>query len=188
MITLKLDAFISLMEEKRYQIHMDGRLNIVGFRNKFGRTNCFDDTIAVYTKTDGWKASYFSATTLPGSPYLLKPVHPEGAALLVPAQYENTYSIGKHRGRYDALVQTGPVSVYRDNDRNNVYDMKERTIQRGMFGINIHRASFGAKFVGVDSAGCQVIQKADDFDYLMHLVFEQRRQGINKFTYTLVEL
>ena len=46
-----------------------------------------------------------------------------------------------HRGKYLALCQRKPVSVYRDNDKDKRYDLKDKTIDTGLFGINIHKSS-----------------------------------------------
>lgn len=164
-------------------------LNIVGFRNRLGRTNHFDDVIGIYFERDkAWQSFFCAATTRPGLPSLLKPVHERGTAILVPGQYKNAYSIGLHKGKYEALVQIGVVEVYRDNNKDTVYDMDNRTVHRGLFGINIHRASFGAKLVGPDSAGCQVIRDGADFSQFMEICDQSASYRDSKFTYTLVEL
>src|SRR5690606_17765887 len=106
-----------------------GELNIVGYRNQFGRPNYFDDTVSVYAKDgEGWLEFHYAATTRPGIPYLRKPVNTKGAAIMVPGQYPG-YRLGLHRGKYIALVQAAPVDVYRDNDKDDVYDICERTIE-----------------------------------------------------------
>lgn len=161
-------------------------LNIVGVRNKFGRPNYFDDVILVFYHQKGKLMSHhFQATTLPGIPYLLKPVNPEGAALLVPGQYKDAYQLGKHKG-YDALIQVGPVKVYRDNNLDLEYDFSNP--HEGFFGINIHRASLTAKVVGPDSAGCQVIKKRSDYEHFISLCKKYKNFHGSKATYTLVEI
>lgn len=183
MIRLRLDPWFKLMYHAG---HEPTEFNIVGTRNRFGRPNYFDDTISIYYKKGSdWKEFHAQATTRPGIPYLLRPVNPDGAAILVPGQYQQVYEIGLHRGKYEALIQTGPVKVYRDNNIDDVYDTHERTMQEGYFGINIHRASFGAKIVGVDSAGCQVIKDNKDFEEFMTLC---KSSFAKKFGYTLVEI
>lgn len=175
---------ISLFDEKGYTL---GIFNIVGFRNRFGRSNYFDDFIAIYRQRAGaWETFWYEATTLPGTPSLLKPVNVKGTAILAANQYTDCYKIGFHRGKYEALVQVKPVEVYRDNNRDIFYNQENK--EAGLFGINIHRASLGAKIVGVDSAGCQVIRYRKDYEDFMSLCNKHRILYGNKFTYTLVEL
>lgn len=190
MITLTPQNFIALMEDRGYpvlteEVFKPYHLNIIGYRNRFGRVNYFDDTISVYFQKDGkWVQHDFPATTLPGSPSLLKPMSLKGSAILKPGQYK--YALGMHKGKYPALVQNGPVTVYRDNNRNLLYDLDRRTEETGLFGINIHKASLGAKIVGSESYGCQVIKEG--FDRFMSLINSSLRYRDNKFTYTLVDI
>lgn len=182
------------MEAKNFKVfrEVENRpynINIVGLRNRFARTNYYDDTIAVvYEKEGEWVRHFYEATTLPGSPSLLKPVNVNGTAILVPGQYEHGYRIGKHKGKYEALIQAGDVKVYRDKDLDLVYDINESSIEEGFFGINIHRASFGAKLVGPDSAGCQVIKKSEDFKEFMGLCNKAVNFWGDRLTYTLLEV
>ena len=88
----------------------------------------------------------------------------KGAAILVPGQYLNVYCVGKHQGRYDALVQTGgKVKVWRRQSDGEYSNNKEEF--NGFYGINIHRASENAEstVVGRWSAGCQVMANPEDF-------------------------
>lgn len=186
MRTLSIEGFLNVMQEKNYTVFQDGRLNIVGYRNRFGRPNYFDDAIVMYQKKGAlWSAREYKATTLPGTPNLLKPVNTKGAAILFPGQYFDTYALGLHRRKYRALVQVKPVKVYRDNTKDSRLDFIEKTIDEGLFGINIHRASVSALIVGADSAGCQVIQDVDDYDeFIAACQASQQR----RFTYTLLDL
>jgi hypothetical protein len=185
---LSFEGFVNLMEEKKYRISVEGELNIIGYRNRFGRANYFDDVISVYqNKATGWKEWHYEATTLPGTPSLLKPVNSKGAAILVPGQYINAYAIGFHRNKYKALIQVKPVRVYRDRDKDGVLDIDEASIETGLFGINIHRASLNNLIVGPDSAGCQVIHKRTDYNEFISLCDATKEQK-NRFTYTLVDL
>jgi len=58
-----------------------------------------------------------------------------------------------------------PVKVYRDNDKDEILDMTPDTIQAGLFGINIHRASVDHRpnRVGRWSAGCQGLADPRNF-------------------------
>jgi hypothetical protein len=193
-MTLNCKDFLDVMNRNGYKVfrHKPGglNLNIVGVRNLRGRVNSFDDTIAVFYENvlGGWSSAYFAATTMPGTPSLLRPVSDSGTAILVPGQYLSSYCIGLHRDEYEALVQCKPVKVYRDTDKDAAFDLEESSIEEGMFGINIHRASFAAKVVGADSAGCQVIKTRDDYKHFMTLCKMSSVLMGNEFTYTLVEI
>ena len=96
-----------------------------------------------------------------------------------------------HQGKYLALGQKKPVTVYRDNDRDNNYDLDESKTDTGLFGINIHRATGrkGGKSTRVDkwSAGCQVIADNDDWHTFLDICQTAREIHGNSFSYTLLE-
>lgn len=176
------------MKQNSYEVYED-KLNIIGFRNKFGSPDYFDDTIAVYYKFGGqWVSFFFEATTKPGIPSLLNPPNPKGTAILVAGQYTDSYMLGLHKGKYEALVQRRPVKVYRDNTKDLMYNLDQRTVEEGFYGINIHHASAFAKLVGRDSAGCQVIKNLEDYESFIELCKEASKSQNNEFTYTLVEI
>ncbi len=110
---------------------------------------------------------------------------------LKPGQYRGSHIIRKHQGRYEALGQQNPMTVYRDNNRDNNYDLNDNNTQTGLFGINIHRATkyAGKKSSQVDkwSAGCQVIASNDDWKLFMKICRKARDKWGNSFTYTLLE-
>ena len=114
-----------------------------------------------------------------------------GVAILKPNQYRGSHKIRLHRGQYEALGQKGPVQVYRDNNKDECYDLIEENVEQGLFGINIHRATKweGKKSSQVDkwSAGCQVIAANDDWEEFMSICRKARDAWGNSFTYTLIE-
>jgi hypothetical protein len=75
--------------------------------------------------------------------------------------------------------------------QDGIYDCLEEDIDKGIFGINIHRATAktGGKSTRVDkwSAGCQVISSNDDFAVFMKICRKAREVWGNSFTYTLLE-
>lgn len=187
-----LSRIKAIFRQYGYVLHSEPyKLNIVGLRARSTVANSFDDEMHVfYTKPDGkWNYHVYQVTTDPGTFWLNNPAYPEGTAILEQGQYQDAYAIGLHRGLYTALVQTKPVTVIRDYDRNSVLDFYNGVKQTGNFGINIHRAeSSGAtKSINKYSAGCQVFQDADDFDEFMELC--ERHQALygNYFTYTLID-
>ena len=94
-----------------------------------------------------------------------------------------------HKNKYKALCQIKPVKVYRDNNRNNVYDLAPSSIETGMFGINIHRSNEYAisKNINKYSAGCQVFSNPSDYNAFMRICEQQRKLYGNSFTYTLLD-
>lgn len=182
--------FAKLFKSKGYVFFDKGEynLNIIGIR-KSGNliTNGFDDYIVViYKNKRGWQKIYYRATTEPGSYYMYTVPNKIGTAIMVPGQYRGAYKIGKHQGKYKALVQIKPVKVYRDANKDSYYDMEPETIQNGVFGINIHKAGNASKRIDKWSAGCQVIANDDNFRAFMQLCEKAAKIYGDTFTYTLI--
>ena len=173
----------------------DYNLNIVGVRNsETGNevTNKFDDFITLSYKIGGeWSYHCFDATTDPGKHWVENIMREEGVAVLKENQYRGSHKIGLHQGKYEALGQKKPVLVYRDDNRDNNYDLNESKTDTGLFGINIHRATSrkGGKSTRVDkwSAGCQVIADNDDWHEFLDICQAAREIHGNSFSYTLLE-
>jgi hypothetical protein len=182
-----------VMRSKNYSVFGSQKgydLNIFGIRTKDMESNKFNDWIGVmWLYHDVWNMLTFPATTDPGSYWRKNPMNVNGTALLKPGQYKGAYILGKHGGKYDALVQQGnEVTVYRDADRDNILEPDENETMSGYFGINIHRASSLQPSENVNkwSAGCQVIQDPIQFKMFMDLVKKSSEIYGNKFTYTLL--
>lgn len=181
-----------IMNKKGYAYFTNGsyNLNIIGVRRAGNKiTNQFDDFIVVeYKNCNGELRRFiYSATTDPGLSNIKKPLSRKGCAILVPNQYRGCWTIGYHKGKYEALVQTKPVKVYRDGNKDDIYDFNPKTIDNGLFGINIHKAGSNSTIVDGWSAGCQVLARSKDFDELMRLAHRQVASGYGKtFTYTLI--
>lgn len=185
----------TIIKEKGYAFFSNGRynLNIIGVRknNNNKVTNKYDDILCVmYKDNTGWIKKLYKITTEPGTYYMQKELgNPKGTAILVPGQYRGCWKIGKHNGKYDALVQQKPVKVYRDGNKDDIYDMYNEVIHEGLFGINIHRSNQGFNRATVDmySAGCQVFCNYKDFNEFMELCKKQSKLYGNSFTYTLID-
>jgi len=183
---------LDYVESLGYAVFTSGKynLNIIGIRSKDHQPNKFDDRICVvYKDDDGWITRTWSCTTEPGKYWLENPINVSGTAILVPGQYRGVYKIGKHRGQYDALVQTaGRVKTYRDDNKDEIIDADVSTQEEGYFGINIHKAGQRSTQIDRWSAGCQVFANAEDFDDFMDICRKQTSvRGWRTFTYTLVE-
>lgn len=186
--------FEKLFKKKGYAFFTKGsyNLNIIGVRSSGAQvTNSFDDVLVLIYKTPNgqWNRQIYQITTDPGRYYVLNPSNRKGTAILVPGQYRGVYKIDKHRGKYEALCQRNkPVKVYRDSNKNEIYDWNPATIDEGMFGINIHKAGKLSSRVDTWSAGCQVFASDDEFRRFMAYCKKQVDAGFgNCFTYTLVK-
>ncbi len=173
----------------------DYNLNIVGVRNSEtgGKvTNKFDDCVTVSYSVNGEnKFHCFEATTDPGSHWERNLLNKDGVAILVPGQYRGSHTIGLHQGKYEALRQHKPLKVYRDKNKDGVYDLLEENVHEGIYGINIHRATKyeGRTSTQIDKwfAGCKVFSKESDFNEFMEICRKAREIWGNSFTYTLIE-
>jgi hypothetical protein len=156
--------------------------HFVGIRSTANLPNQFDDLFGVIA---GDKVEWFTCTTNPGTHWLKNLLNPKGAALLKANQYKDTWSIGMHQGKYKAFCQVKPVEVFRDK---NLDDKAEETatIDKGLFGINIHRANekFTSKLIDKWSAGCQVLNNPADFAKVLAAAEATKQKA---FTYTLLK-
>lgn len=186
--------FQKFFESKGYAFFTKGdyNLNIIGVRrdtlNKV--TNKFDDfLVVIYKNGHGEQKLIYNITTDPGKNTMLRPISSKGTAILVPGQYRGVYKLDKHNGKYKALCQRlGVVKVYRDNNKDLIYDLKPETTESGSFGINIHRSHATVTAVDINgySAGCQVFANPKDFASFIRLCETSSKLYGNKFTYTLV--
>lgn len=188
-----LGRIASIFSQRGYRLKVRPyELNIMGIRSPENKSNSFDDEIHVFYKNDQnkWEYHIFKATTDPGTYWLQNPMSPQGTAILAQGQYEGAYQVGYHQNKYLALVQRGPVTVIRDYDRNALLDFFNGRKERGLFGINIHRALAQGKTKTIDrfSAGCQVFSNAEDFARFLVMCDKHKKLYGNKFTYTLIDL
>lgn len=185
--------FKTLLEKKGYTYFTRGNynLNIIGVRSNTNKrvTNKFDDVLVVIYKdnNDVVVRKCFEITTKPGLYYMNNPANSKGTGILVPNQYRGCWEIGFHQGKYKALCQRKPVTVYRDNNRDSVYDLEPDKTDTGIFGVNIHKAGNNSTQVDKWSAACQVFANSFEFDTFMGLCNGQIVHGYGKtFTYTLL--
>jgi hypothetical protein len=164
-------------------------VNIIGIRNaSTGQTvtNVFDDLLTISYKENGvWKFHSWAATTDPGKKGVREYHNAAGVARLVEGQYRSSHIIRLHQGKYEALGQNKPVKVWRDANKDLVYD--ENKIQEGVFGINIHKAGADSTYVENWSEGCQVFKKSADFESFMKICRKAKDIHGNNFTYTLIK-
>lgn len=177
--------------------HTPWDLQIVGVRalgadGKPLPDNAFNDRIYVVCRDDTGTLRLWSwaATTDPGLYWRQNPGRVEGTAILCAGQYRGAWVLGLHKGEKPALVQSLPVTVWRDADRAADLDTGAGVpTQTGLFGINIHRAGTASRVVDKWSAGCQVFASDADYEAFLALCRKQAAKGKNwaRFTYTLLE-
>jgi len=196
----KINMLFRLLQKLGHRAFNTGllNLNIIGIRTLDNTPNVFNDWLAVwyYAKersgtfeTERPYLHLWPITTDPGTYYLKNPLKIEGTMILKEGQYRGVYALDYHRGKYLALCQRlGPVTVYRDANKDEILDYDPDNLQEGNFGCNIHRASkFGPLiWINKHSAGCQVFQHPHHFDMFITLCKASRNIWGNKFTYTLI--
>jgi hypothetical protein len=179
--TMKIEQLKATMAAKKYAFFEGGEynLNIVGIRNSSTGskvTNAFDDKLVVaYQVAGAWVIKEYPITTDNGG----------GTARLVCNQYRGSHAIGLHQGKYEALKQCGPVTVYRDYSKDGIYQTDKT--ETGVFGINIHKAGVDSTRVDDWSHGCQVFKRVADFNEFMLLAKKAATFHGNRFSYTLIE-
>lgn len=168
----------------------DYNLNLIGVRNTRDlHANTFNDRFCVAFRVDAQPVLFsFPCTTDPGIYYRQNPANVNGTAILPAGQHFGLWQLGKHQGKYDALVQRVPVTVIRDHNRDTALDLNAGT-ETGWFGINAHRATEQGTSTQVDkwSAGCQVLANSEDFGVTIALAKKAAALWGNGFTYTLIE-
>lgn len=178
----------------------DYNLNIIGTRSLVRHADRFDDFIHCAYKVDGhWVSDRWAATTDPGLTYLTRPMKASGCAILLPGQYRGSHVVGKHKGKYSALVQDRRMRFVRDDNRNAILDVyrdSDMRIEESIIGCNIHAADLDP-FDGVDrvrvnvgpwSAACQVFADSADYRKFWRLVKTSAEKYGPRFTYTLLDM
>lgn len=163
-------------------------LNLIGIRSNDNTSNKFNDLMVVIWFYGGeWNRLNFNITTDPGVYYRENPININGTAILKEGHHKGLWSIGKHKGVYEALTQTSKATVYRDNNKDDVLDFDCGT-QSGLFGINCHRSNQNVTSTNVDkwSAGCQVFENPKDFSLFMDICNKAANNWGDKFSYTLL--
>lgn len=193
LVTPTIEQVIKTMNRLDYKVFDNDskpyNLNIVGLRTADMTPNTFNDWEYVFWKYKGsWEGMKFPITTDPGLYYLKNPLNELGTAIVKPGQYPGLWQRGLHQGKYSALRQVGEIEVYRDANRDGIYDLTGKIYKGKDFGINNHRAVENGRSIMVDkwSAGCQVFEDYYQFEVFMRLIVEAEKNWTNLFTYTLL--
>lgn len=125
-------------------------------------------------------------TSEPGRFYTVNPMSSipadrRGAARIAFGQYK-AWKVGTHRantrGAQPALVQTGPVKVHRDLDKNGRRSSRD-FIDIGLFGINQHSTTNTPANIEQWSAGCLVGLRMDWHLDFLNIVQNDLRYQLN---------
>jgi hypothetical protein len=167
-------------------------LNIIAIRSKAAKLDDFGCQIMMAWKDSGvWYDVSYAISTYPGSYYLQrKLLNPKGCAILAPGQYRGVYALRLHNNKYEALCQThGPVKIYRDKNKDSVFDFDTDNVHVGNYGINVHNTPDGrvTKKVFANSAGCLTFPDDNNFFDARDLWRKSKDIFGNKFTLTLVK-
>lgn len=187
-----ISKLINLYTRLQYVLYKDGdyNVNLFGIRNSGDlHSNGFNDYLGVLYRLGGeWKIFVCMGTTDPGLTSRTVPVSTLGTAILPCGQYRKMFRLGKHKGKYEALVQNTPVPLFRDRNKDGKLDFTNLQ-PPAMCGINFHRANAKLTSKQVDSwsAGCQVVASPKDFDTIMTIIKESAKRYGSVFTYTLFD-
>ena len=194
MIIEKPDLFVKLQNSYLLQNILIEEFNLFGIRNSNNMSeDIWNDILGLFTKLG--KVYTWLGTTDPGVKATMQG-KADGAAHLCIGFHKDIWQIGihgKHNPNYahTALIQTGnKVKIWRDKNKNFVND--EPTYEEGWYGINWHRASKwqNSPTIGNYSAGCQVTQDIDDFEFALDIILKSDKIGNNpdaKISYMLYE-
>jgi hypothetical protein len=196
MKTLKtFDEAYNLFKEYNYVFFERNvfNLNVFAVRdrgNRIANTYCDDLYVAYH---DGEKEVLLrgKCTTVPGTTYLLRPMHSTGAGAIVEGQYLRLWRPGWFRGTR-ALIQANNVFCYRDKNKDDKYDFDISTARwwGAEAGFFMHESFAGQEpsLVWNSSAGCIVPQQRDYMQRIMSLVDKQRLfLGSDYITFTIFD-
>ena len=161
-------------------------LNLIVCRNvDSDYPNTFKDTLHVIHHNDlYWEEFIFPCSSTAGEFWLKNTKRRDGTAILKhDHQYLGAYTFGSHKGKYECLVPTRQMTIWRDPNRDSVldYDVTEGTSA----SCQIHKAGKSSFHVDKWSAGCIVVQNG--FDEFMELCKLQESWGRgNKFSLTIL--
>ena len=154
-----------------------------GKENKDAQNKWNDRRMAFRIKPNGNPQMLLNhdATTEPGSYYVQHPLNPSGAARVAFGQYK-AWVDGLHKGVQPALVQSGPIRVHRDKNKDGKRSPTDPMEIGSTFGINQHSTSAGYQSTDIDkySAGCLVSRNYADHVKFLARVRKDKRYALNK--------
>lgn len=168
-------------------------VNLFGLRNPhqgIGITGVFNDLLCLaYHDEKGVPTlDTYSATTEPGRPHMIRPVHRNGSGAIARGQYRGAYEPGPFKG-WQVLRQHGRVLVHRDGNRNGIYEWHDHT--EAGWGFFIHPRSKRAErinkhIVGGSSAGCLVTEHWEDWIEFWEIIAAAEEEWGSSFSLTML--
>ncbi|MBD2579787.1 peptidoglycan-binding domain-containing protein [Oscillatoria sp. FACHB-1406] len=183
---LTKDYSISVKPGEFNIVYVEG-MNADGTENT-DTPNHFNDRRMVIEIVNGTPkiVGNWEATTEPGRFWTVNPMNPNGAARIKFGQYK-AWQVGAHITRHTnqgkALVQTKPVTVHRDFNKDGFRTGDK--LDTGLFGINQHHANGAVRHdIGRWAAGCFVGRTAEGHEDFMDIIMKDRRYKLNaNYTY-----
>ena len=159
---------------------------ILGVRSQEDNSNIFDDKFYIFKGSDFVMVT--SGTTNPGVEYLTTKMNKKGAFIIKSDMWQyDLWKNGLHRAKMKALVQNTAVIGYRDGNKNK-FSEEYGTVVSGWYGINFHASTYNVlnkvltRFIGLWSAGCQVVNDRQKYNKIIELVKNQKT-----ITYCLIK-
>jgi len=151
---------------------------ILGVRSNEDESNVFDDKFYIFRGSKFLMVT--SGTTNPSIDYLTNRMNKRGAFIIKSDMWHyDLWKPGKHKGRMDALVQNTAVIGFRDANKNKFSEEVGKVVS-GWYGINFHASTYNTfnkvatKFIGLWSAGCQVVNDRQKYNEIIELVKKQK--------------
>jgi len=198
-VPYSIDKIIETLNKKGYRHFKEPWiLNIVGIRSNTKQqgstaTDKFIDYIIMwYYDNKGKRIDAKSIiTTTPARSYYIGTASGNFNNML-PNQYKDAYSIGLHKGKYQALILSKLIDISRPTKGKGVYDYSKPSKENPK--DNIHKALADTPTISCNkgtrgwSAGCQVFKKVSDFEWMMSAARQQVNNTNKKvFDYTLLK-
>ena len=167
--------------------------NIFGIRFEENQNlDLWNDWLGIWNQNE---AFVWSGTTDPGKKATEESTR--GCAHVVLGYHPFVWQVGIHSAgkpsQHPALVQTGnEIKIWRDKNKDFIYNSNIDFFDTGYFGINFHRASKiqDVEFIGPYSAGCQVTRNAQDFEFALNLLLNTeafKKDNKFRFSYMLFD-
>lgn len=117
--------------------------NLIVIRHSSEPLDTYDGLLTLSWVEPGgaWRTVSARAATRPGTHYLRHPMNAGGTACLVPGRNPSSHELGPHKGT-PAFVQTRPVRVWRDGDRDSILEVGPGdVVYDDATGVNVHECS-----------------------------------------------
>lgn len=171
-------------------------INLAGFRQRDNyKDDKFNDVlICAYRDFDKNPIILqHHGTTKPGLYYLKNKLgNVNGTAILAEGHYPSCWTLGLHRGKYEAFVQSEKATfkVWRDNNSDGIPNY-DGALFDDVQGLNMHTESLvgDTEKIGAYSAGCQVRQYDREHFMVVEIgKMQARHLGYPFFSYSLFKV